>query len=241
LALHPANQVKGRLRLPSQCHLQQVLLDSRLDRFLHLTLDFKKTIRRAQPADPLVGPAVIVVFYPELQALPRRLERVELRPHQKLLPHRRPEPLHLAQRHRVLRPRHQMRHPVLRQLRGKPALAPPVEVLRTTVRQHFLRGRVFPDGHPVRFHHRFRRRTAVQLEIHHVARVVIQERHRVGVFAAQAEREDVALPHLVWRRPLKITRAHQVPARFCALIHQVRLVERPPDRLRARLQEQPPA
>lgn len=183
---------------------------------------------------------MVVVLHPQFQAVTGRLERVKLRPHQKLLPHARPEPLHLAQRHRVLRPRHQMRHPVLRQLLRKAALAPPVRVLPPTIREHLLRRVVFPHRHPVGLDHRLRRRTAVELEVHDVARVVIEERHRVGILAAQPEREDVALPHLVRRRPLKIPRAHQVAAGLRPLVHEVRLVERPPDRLRACLEEKPP-
>jgi cyanate lyase len=134
-----------------------------------------------------------------------------------------------------------MRHPVLRHFRGKPALAPPVVVLRPAVSQHLLRRLVFPHCHPVGLHHAFRRRAPIEPKIDHVARVVVQERHRVGILPAQPEREDVRLPHLVRCRPLKVARTHQVATRLGPPAHQIRLVQRLSNRLRARLQEEPPA
>ena len=134
-----------------------------------------------------------------------------------------------------------MRHPVLREFESEAALPAPVRVLPPPVRQHFLRGMVFPDRDAVGLDHRLRRRAAVQVQVHHVARVVVQERDGVGVLAAQPEREDVRLPHLVRRRPLKMPRAHQVAAGFHPTVHEVRLVERLTDGLRARLEEKPPA
>lgn len=161
-----------------------------------------------------MGPAVVIVFHPQAQAFPRRFKRVKLGSHQKLLPHRGPEPLHLAQRHRVLWPRHEVRHPVLLQFDREAALAPPVRVLAAPVGEHFLRGRVFPDRHPVGLDHRLRRRRAVKIEPHDVARVVVHEGDHVGVFPAQPEREQIALPHLVRRCPLEEARPGDVPARL---------------------------
>ena len=140
----------------------------------------------------------------------------------------------------MLGPGDQVFHPVLAELGRKPARPPPVVVLWTSVAQHLFRGRVFPDRHPVGFDHALRRRAPVELQVDDVARVVIQERHRIGVLAAQFERKDVRLPHLVRRRPLKVARAHQVAAGLRPLVHEVRRVERLPDRLRARLEEKPP-
>ncbi len=184
---------------------------------------------------------MVVVLHPQAQPLPRRFERVKLGPHQKLLPHRRPEPLHLPQGHRVLRPRHDVRHPVLLEFRREAALAPPARVLPPPVGQHLLRRGVFPGRHPVRLDHRLRRRAAVQVQPDHVARVIVQERHHVGVLAAQPEREQIALPHLVRARPLEEPRPGQVPPGFRRPVHQPRFLQPAPDRLRAGRQEEQPA
>jgi hypothetical protein len=49
-------------------------------------------------------PLVVVVFHPQAHPLARRLEAVELRAHQELLPNRLPESFDLAQRHGMVRP-----------------------------------------------------------------------------------------------------------------------------------------
>jgi hypothetical protein len=49
-------------------------------------------------------PLVVVVFHPQAYPLARRLEAVELGPHQELFPDRLPESFDLAQGHRMMRP-----------------------------------------------------------------------------------------------------------------------------------------
>jgi len=57
----------------------------------------------------------------------------------------------------MLRPRHEVRDPILLKFDGEATLAPPVRVLPAAISQHFLRRRVFADGHPVCLDYRFRR------------------------------------------------------------------------------------
>lgn len=188
-----------------------------------------------------MGPAVVVVFDPQAQALPCRLEGVELGPHQKLLPHAGPEPLHLTEGHRVLWPRHEVRDPVLLEFDGEAALAPPVGVLAAAVGEHFLRRGVFADRHPVRLDHGLRRRRPVQVQADDVPRVIVHEGDHVRVFAAEPEREQIALPHLVWRRPFEEPGPGQVAPRLRGLVHETGFVEPAPHRFRAgRQQEKPP-
>jgi hypothetical protein len=78
LALHSADEVKRGLRLPPQGHFQEVVLDARLDGFLHFSGHFKEAVGGAQAPDALVRSPVVVIPHPEFQPLPRRLERVEL-------------------------------------------------------------------------------------------------------------------------------------------------------------------
>lgn len=210
LALHAADHIKRSARLSAQRHLQKVFLDAGLDRLAQRALDLEEAIGRAQPADALVGTLVVIMFDPEADALTRGLKTFELRARQKLLPKRRPEALDFAQRHRVLRTRLEMRHAILLQLRLEARSATPRSILPAIIREHLLRWLILRDGLPIHFDHRLRRRTAEQIRPHDKARVIIQERNHVGVTPTQPEREDVRLPHLIGRGPLKKTRARHV-------------------------------
>jgi hypothetical protein len=81
LAVQPAHHVEGRARLAAQGHFQEVLFDPRFHGLAQLGLDFEKAVRRAQAADPLVGPLMVIVLDPEFDALARVLEGIELRAH----------------------------------------------------------------------------------------------------------------------------------------------------------------
>ncbi|HEY0722479.1 MAG TPA: hypothetical protein VGD41_00500, partial [Pyrinomonadaceae bacterium] len=98
LALQPAHHVKGRLRLSAQSHLQKVLLNALLDGFAHLACHLKEAIGGTKTFDALVGTFEVVVLNPEADALPRRLESVELGTTQKLLMERGPEAFDFAER-----------------------------------------------------------------------------------------------------------------------------------------------
>jgi hypothetical protein len=65
-------------------------------------LDRKKPIRRAQSADSLMRPLVIVVLDPKPHPLAGRIKTVKLSTAKKILPDRFPKSLDLAQRHRMV-------------------------------------------------------------------------------------------------------------------------------------------
>lgn len=167
LPFHPAHHVKRRAWLPAQRHFQKVFLDPSLEGFAQFALDFKVAVRRTEPANALVRLAVIIVFDPKLDPLPRGLKTLELRPHQEVLPDGRPEALHFPQGHGVLRTRLDMDDVLLLHLRLKPAGAPPGGILRAVVGEHFLGRLIFPGRHPVNFDYRPRGRAAEQVRAHH--------------------------------------------------------------------------
>jgi len=97
-------------------------------------VDLEVAIRWAQPADSLMGPAVIVVLYPKGKALSRLLEVLELCTVEELFQYAPPEALDLAQGHRVMRLAAQMVDFVLLQLLLEARLSPPGRVLASVVR-----------------------------------------------------------------------------------------------------------
>src|SRR5919198_116962 len=91
------------------------------------------------------------------------------------------------------------------------ATAPaPTGVLAPVIGQHFLGRLILARRYPVNFDHRLRRRTAEEIRPHHETRIIVQKSNQVSVTTPQAKGEDVALPHLVRRGPLKETRPDQV-------------------------------
>ena len=129
LAFHAPHHIKRSPRSATQGHFQKVVFNARLDRLAQLRLDLKEAIGRTKAINALIGPFVIVVLDPELDALARVLEGIELRAHQKVLPDRGPEALDLAQGHGMLRAAFEVLDPVLAQLRFEARGAPPGGVL----------------------------------------------------------------------------------------------------------------
>jgi hypothetical protein len=160
LAFHPPHHVEGRTRFSAQGHLQEIVFDSRLEGLAQFGLDFEEAIARAQPADALIGPLVIIIFEPQLNALTRIFKRVKLRAGEKLLPDRRPEPLDFPQGHRVMRAALDVRHAVLAQLGFKARGPPPARVLSPIVREHFLGRPKLARPDPIDLDDRLRRRAA---------------------------------------------------------------------------------
>ena len=139
LALHAAHHVEGRLGASPQGHFQDVVLDAPLEGLTQLVLDLKKAVGRAESADPLVGPLVVVILHPEPDAGPGRLEVVKLGTTQKLAPDRSPEALHLAQCHRMLGTGTDVGDAVLLEFLLEARLAAPGGILPPVVGEH-LRG-----------------------------------------------------------------------------------------------------
>jgi hypothetical protein len=196
---------------------------------------------------------VVVILDPVTEALARLLEGRKARPHQELLVDRLPEALDLAQRLRVMRPAAQMMHPPLGQFPLEGRLAPPVGVLPAVVGQHFLRRAVGAHAPPVDFQQVIRRLRTEDLQRRDVAGVVVDEADQVGVaartqplgwarrFRVEFEREDVALPELVRRAALEKARLGRIARRLLLRrSDQLRLVQRPADRLRTGRQMQDP-
>jgi hypothetical protein len=242
LAFHSPHHVEGRPRFPAQGHLQEIIFDPRFEGLAQVGLDFEETIRRAQPADALMRPFVIVIFDPDLNALARIFERVKLRPFEKLLPDRGPEPFDFPQGHGVMRPALDMGDAILAQLGFEAGGAPPTRVLSPIVGEHFL-GRLKlarPDA--IHLDDRLRRGAAKQIGRRDEPRVIIQEGDEIRIFAAQPEGEDIRLPHLIGRRPLEEPRpGHIAWAAWPGFLQQAGTVKFPAHRFRASLHQEEPA
>ena len=241
LAFHSADHVEGRARLATQGHLQNVLLDAGLDGLAQLALDFEEAIGRTKPVDALVRPLVVVIFNPELDAFARRIEALELRPGQEVLPDGGPEALDFSERHGMLRTGFDVGHPVLLQLRFETGGAAPTGVLAAIVRQHLPGWFVLGHRLAVDLDDRFGGGTAKEIRSHHEARIIIQEGNQIGIAATQPKGENVRLPHLIGRGPLKEPRPRHIALlSFGRRWHQSGLMELLPHRFGTGAQKEHP-
>jgi hypothetical protein len=129
-------QIQRRLRLLSQCQTQRVVLATLLHGFFHVLGDPVEPIRRTRPVDALVRTLVIEIVNPLLDTAACIRERGEHRLLEKLAPDCLPEPLDLAQRHRMVRRTAHMLHTLLAQDLLKPRLAAPGHELTSVVGQN---------------------------------------------------------------------------------------------------------
>lgn len=149
----------------------------------------------------------VVRLHEEREPLLAVSEVVEHRARKELVPERLPEPLDLAERHRMLRLALEMHDPVLPQCLLELGLASPRRVLPTIVRQDLLRRPVLRDPSLERFHHQAALLMVSDDVRHHEARVIVHEADEVdALMLAQQEREDVRLPHLVRPRAFEASR-----------------------------------
>jgi len=240
LAFHAADHVEGRLGLAAQGQLQEVVLDAGLDGLAQLARDFKVAVGRAKAFDALVRPLVIIVFDPQPDAFPRRLEALELRSGEELLPDAFPEAFDFAQGHRVMRPGFEVVGPVLFHLGLEARGTAPVDVLPAVIGEHLFGWLVLGGRNPKYLQHVIGCVAAEQIGSNHEPRVIIHEADQVGVAAAQSEGEDIGLPHLVRGSPFEETRAHEVPPWFWWRLDQTLLLECFADGFGAGLQKEYP-
>jgi len=144
-----------------------------------------------------MGPPVVVVFHPQPNPLAGRLEAVELRPLQELLPDGLPEAFDLAQSHGMMRSALDVVNPILAQLRLKARGPAPTRVLAPLIGEHLFGYAVLGHRPAMHLQDVLRRLAAKHVQPHHVAGVIVDKADEVGVLAAQAEGKDIGLPQLV--------------------------------------------
>jgi hypothetical protein len=241
LPFHAADHVEGSFGLTAQSHLQQIFFDAGFDGFAQLGGDFKIAVRRTEAFDALMRPLVIVIADPEANALPSRIEALELSAGEKLLPEGFPEALDFAEGHGMVRPALEVVNAVLFHLgleAGDPA---PVDILPAVVGEH-LPGRLkLARRDAENFQHVLGRVAAEHIGSDQEAGVVVHETDEVGVAATEPEGEDVRLPHLVGSGALEKARAHQVAPRLGRRLDQPLGFEGLANGLRAGSQEEHPA
>jgi hypothetical protein len=131
---------------------------------------------------------------------------------------------------------------VLLELRFKPRLPAPVGVLPAIVRQHLLGQAIFAHRPPIHFQHVLGGLTAIKPQPDQVAGVIVHEPNQIGILAADANRANVALPHLIGRSPLEEPRLGRILDRLTPTrLDQLLLVQHAPHRLATDRQQQPPA
>ena len=240
LTFHAADHVEGRLGFTAQSHLEQVFLDAGLDGFAQLAGDFEETVRGAKAFNALMRPLVIIIFDPQANAFPGRIETFELSTGEELLPNGLPEAFDFAESHGMVRPGFEMVRAILFHLRLEASGAAPVDVLTPVVGEHLLGRLILAGGDAKDLQHVFGSVTAKEIGTDDEARVVVHETDEIGIPAAQPEGEDIGLPHLVRGSPFEETRAHEVPPWFWWRLDQTLLLECFADGFGAGLQKEYP-
>lgn len=235
------DHVEGTVGHTAQRQFFYVRGNPALDDRAQLRRQCKEPIGRTEVVERLMRPTVVVELDPLPDALLRLLEAVELRPREEVRPDGLPEPFDLAQGLRVMRTTAEVMDVILLQGLLKPRLAAPVGVLPAIVGQHLLRQTKLTHRLSIDFQHVLRRLAAIQPQPDQVARVIVHEPNQVGILTAEANGANVALPHLIGRRPLKEARLGWVPTWLAPhLFDEPLLVQHPPHRLATHRQEQPP-
>jgi hypothetical protein len=240
LPFHAADHVEGGFGLATQSHLQQIFLDACLDGFAQLGGDLKIPIGRTQPFNALMRALVIIIFDPETDSFARCLETFELSAAKKLLPDGFPEAFDFAQGHGMMRPGFEVVGAVLFHLGLETGRAPPVDVFTPVVGEHFLGGLVFGRRHPENLQHVLGGVAAEQIGSDDEPGIIVHEANDVGVLAAQPERENVRLPHLIGRGPFKEARSRQIAPRLRRALDQALFFEGLADRFAAGGQKEDP-
>jgi hypothetical protein len=158
----------------------------------------EEAIRRHEAIDALVRAKMVVVAHPVRDAPACILEVLGRRALPKLVGHRLPQPLALAQRLGVVRAAHDVRDPLLGEQLLKATLAAPGVVLAALVGEHFLGFAEARDSLEQRLGHQRSTLVCCQGPGHDVATVVVEEDGEVHAppLASQHEAGDVGLPQL---------------------------------------------
>jgi hypothetical protein len=130
--------------------------------------------------------------------------------------------------------------PVLFHLRLEPGNAPPVDVLTAIVGEHLFGWLIFAGSNAKNLQDVFSRVTAKEVRTHDETRIIIHEADQIGITAAEPERKDVRLPHLVGSGSLKEAGTNQIAPRLRRRFDQALLFKRLTNRLGAGLQEEYP-
>jgi hypothetical protein len=226
--------------LAAQGHLQQVFLDAGFDGFAQLGGNFKEAVSRAKTFNALVRPLVVVIFDPQTNAIPGRVETCKLRPGQELLPDRFPEPLDFAQRHRVMRPAFEVSDAALFEFSLEAGSPAPGCVLAAIVGEHLFGQVILAQGGAEHFQNIFGSLAAKHISADHEPRIIVHEADQVGVATAQPEGEDVRLPHLIGSGAFKKAGADQIAPWLGWRLNQTLLLQRFANRLRAGGQKEHP-
>jgi hypothetical protein len=188
-------KIQGRLRLLAQGQLEGVLPTPVFQRLVHIPGHAVKPLRRTLPFDPLVGPLVVVIPDPMVEALAGVGKRGKDRLREEFGPNRFPEALDLAQGHGMVGGGADMLDPLPLELFLERRLAPPGGELAPVVGEDLPGCPPLPDGPLDHLQHRLRRLLAVQAVPHQVPAVVVDHPHQVHrVHPLELEGEDVDLP-----------------------------------------------
>lgn len=229
------HEVERLLRRALVREAQRVGLHALLDGCPHVRRGQEEAVGGDQTSQRLVR-ALEVVSSNEQSEPPLAVREVrEHRPRQELVPQCLPEPLHLAQRLRVLRPALHVADALPPKLHLEVRLTAPRGVLTPVVRQYLLRRPVRRDPPSQRLQHQLRTLMMRERVGHDEPRVVIHERGQVQpLLPPQQEREDVRLPQLIRLRALESS--HRVLALHTRLarLDEPRLVQ---DRAHLRLRD----
>jgi hypothetical protein len=172
-------KIKRRLGLLSQRKPKRVLLASLPGGLLDVLGQPVETVRRACTPDALMRPLMIVKGNPMGNPLARVREGSKQSLLQKLLPDCLPEPLDLAQGHRMTGGTAHVADPLALQDLLEPRLPPPGCKLAAVVRQNLPRGSPLPYGSLDHLQDSLGCLLPEEPVPHDVARVIVNDPHQV--------------------------------------------------------------
>jgi hypothetical protein len=186
------------LGLLPKCQPQRILIATLTKRLFHILGQTVEPVGRSRPVNPLMRALMIIKVDPMIDPLTRVGERCEVCLFQKLPPDRLPEPLDLAQRHRVVRGTAYVRDPLLFEHPLKTRLTAPGDKLPPIVAEDLSRRAPLPDRPFEHLEHRIGTLLAEQSPAYQEARVVVDDPDQVhAVHTFELEGEDIDLPQRI--------------------------------------------